>query len=1180
MPYNFSRLLSISAWNVHGIFEKFNGNRMCKLDNSQFIEQLTSDIVFLSETHACTNDILQIEGYKCYVNCRSDQPSRLRGGLAVFIKLNIAKGVKLVNRPLEDMMWIKLDKCFFGLEKDLYICSLYISPSNSTYTIRTGMDKRIFDQLEQDIVQYSNQGDTMIIGDLNAHINSDELDYIENEMNDILDDCLPENYIADNVYTKRNTEIAQSTNNYGNQILDLCTAGQLRILNGRTLGDSAGRVTFYNFIGSSIDDYCICSASLLKSVANFTVGPYHPSLSDHCMVTVRLNAITASSQPINLRKLQKSVKWSKTQEEIFKSNLSRDNFGNICSVIDQIEFMIADNGTQHASSQQYNMSSSVDTLFTDFSNTLYKATDSVKRQNPKVKRKKRLPKKSWYDKDCDAYYRHVKSLSRKLSENPWDKTLRIKVAYEQKQYKKLLRKKHRSYKNRLLNGLLQAEKQNPSEFWKTVDQLKDRCKSDPAESITAEEWSSYFQRLMNGQYTDTHADMSDVDTRYQHCNTEMLSAEITTEEIKYALKHLKNKTACGSDLISNEMIKASCDININVYARLFNIILKTGIYPHSWRENFIKPLFKGGATNDPCNYRGIALSSCLSKFFCKVLHNRLERYISENKILNEEQIGFQKGCRTSDHVLTLKHLVDKAFKSSSYLFVCFVDFKKAFDTINRNALFGKLCRLNVNGAFLDILKSMYREVLFSVKLQNGLTESFTSKIGVKQGCILSPTLFSIYLNDLVDIFDNTCDPVALNDKLVSCLMYADDLVLVSKSAAGLQTCLDRLQNYCDKWDLTVNLDKTNIMIFNKSGRVLKGYTFKYNNHEVEIIDNYKYLGIIFKPSGSFTEAIKQLGKKANKALFCIKKCFPLDKIYTKPMIKLFDACVKPILLYCSEIWAADILLRPNVELEHRYKDFQPDKIHVKFCKMLLGVNKAAVNMAVMSELGRFPLSIIALKSFIGYWFHIVNMDKTRLIKSAYMDNVNETKGFGNNVHQLLNKLGFEHVWMNQNSFSGKMLTNAIQKKLEERYASHWKLSISGDGKLRTYYTIKSNYKMENYLLRNFDRHAVTSFVKLRISNSRLFVEEGRFRKIPPQERICKLCGEGVEDEIHFVTKCPKLNAHRNTMYDKIIATVPIFEHLSDRDKFSFIMKDNDYDVNKICIEGIHNMYTVRNQLAA
>lgn len=178
-----------------------------------------------------------------------------------------------------------------------------------------------------------------------------------------------------------------------------------------------------------------------------------------------------------------------------------------------------------------------------------------------------------------------------------------------------------------------------------------------------------------------------------------------------------------------------------MYVKLFNLIMKTGLCPEKWRENYVKSICKGGCFNDPNNYRGIALSSCVAKLFSKVLFNRLDKQLENNKTLAEEQIGFCKGCSPSDHVLTLKTLIDKTFKSSKRFYACFVDLRKAYDTVNRIALFLKLSSLNISGIFFNILKDMHREVSFSTKFAEGATAPFTSKVGDKQGCVQTLLFF-------------------------------------------------------------------------------------------------------------------------------------------------------------------------------------------------------------------------------------------------------------------------------------------------------------------------------------------------------------------------------------------------------------------------------------------------------
>ena len=124
------------------------------------------------------------------------------------------------------------------------------------------------------------------MGDLNTHINCNERDFIKNDLDDVLDSFLPVNYIADNVHMLCNTRVHQNTNCYGKCVLELCNDSQLRILNGRTLVDTAGKATFFSQNGVSIDDYCICSSSFLSNIVNFQVDEFIPNVYDHCPITV------------------------------------------------------------------------------------------------------------------------------------------------------------------------------------------------------------------------------------------------------------------------------------------------------------------------------------------------------------------------------------------------------------------------------------------------------------------------------------------------------------------------------------------------------------------------------------------------------------------------------------------------------------------------------------------------------------------------------------------------------------------------------------------------------------------------------------------------------------------------------------------------------------------------------
>lgn len=1080
----------------------------------------------------------------------------------------------MIDKSNKDVLWFRLDRGYFKLERDVFICFVYISPQNSSYTKKTNCDKVIFEKLERDISNFSKKGDVMIMGDLNAHINKDDKDYILNDSDHIIDDFLPGNYEADSIHKLRNTELHQKTNEYGRSVLDLCCEAQLRILNGRTIGDSMGKITYHNYIGASIDDYCLCSSNFLQNIASFSIKEFDPVYSDHCQIEAKIWSHSFKNQDNQTLNNAKYIRWNEKREKQFMGNIKNIDFNAWCH---ELEKKVDSNECENI----------INSKISELTNILMNAADG---KFYGKKKKKKKPKKLFYDDECEKKYREVKRLARLLTKNPWDINLRYKVAFSKKEFNKLTRKKHRELKNKLLGDIMDCEEKNPKEFWKNINQLKEQVISDPSSNISPKDWVNYFHNLMNIDYERGY---DEEDIKHGLINTidaDCLNADITTEEVLKAAKVLKNGKTCGPDGILNEMLKLTCIECPQIFVLIFNILFKTGIYPEQWKNNYIKPIFKGGCFNDPSNYRGVALSSCFGKFFSKIISSRLDDFLEKNNLICKEQIGFKQHCRTSDHIFSLKCLIDKAFKAKKKLYVSFIDFKKAFDTVNREALLLKLTRFNLSESdnFYRVFKSMYKEVNYGIKLSDGVTDMFPSKVGVKQGCVLSPTLFSIYINDMVDIFDETCDPPSIDrvNNSLSCLLYADDVVLISESAKGLQNCMNNLSNYCKKWNLTVNIDKSKIMIFNKSGRTMKKDTFYYNDNALELTNEYKYLGVIFKPSGIFTKANDYLCKKARKALFCIYKTLYSNKANIQLHLKLFESCVKPILLYCSELLCLDMLVKEKSDLNSRHFSYQPVKIQMKFAKYILGVNKTSANMAVLGDLGMFPCSIDALKLSIGYWYHLVNSRSSSLIYAIYNSLHTDTcNWYKSKIKNLFEKIKFDHVWKNQNSFSKNRLVFSVHSKLKEEFILFWKENISHinnpkaqGNKLRTYSTLKDEFMMENFLKIDIERKTLSSFVKIRISNSNLLIETGRHRNIALENRICPLCKIEIEDELHFVCRCALLSNTRTEFFNCLSDIVPNFLHLSEKEKFNYILTSNDYDVSKCCIEGISKLYSLRNEL--
>ena len=199
-----------------------------------------------------------------------------------------------------------------------------------------------------------------------------------------------------------------------------------------------------------------------------------------------------------------------------------------------------------------------------------------------------------------------------------------------------------------------------------------------------EQWENHYKNLLT-ERNKTNNKLNDEELPY---NID-LNKDITLDEVKKILTKLKKKKAVGLDRLSNEIIKNTPIHFIEIILQVFNKCLATGDIPKIWCYGPIRPIYKKGNKLNPNNYKGICVMNAILKVLCLSLNERLKSYLYEMNTINKAQIGFKAKCRTSDHILTLKTLINENVKDKNKkkVFVCFVDFRKAYDSIWQKAYF-------------------------------------------------------------------------------------------------------------------------------------------------------------------------------------------------------------------------------------------------------------------------------------------------------------------------------------------------------------------------------------------------------------------------------------------------------------------------------------------------------------
>ena len=683
---------------------------------------------------------------------------------------------------------------------------------------------------------------------------------------------------------------------------------------------------------------------------------------------------------------------------------------------------------------------------------------------------------------------------------------------------------NKTYHRELHNNLRNLRSRNPKEYWAIIYKAESR-EAKPAK-ITLDSFESHFKNL-NNREADTHTTQLKHQTEIIADITLSFNNPISREEVLKLTKKRKNGKAGGIDNMLNEFLKSSPPEMLHLMCVLFNLILDTGIIPQSWTIGLIIPIYKKkGDSDDPDNYRGITLLSCLGKLFTMIINSRLNKYLEENQLLGEEQAGFREGYSTLDHIFSLHCIIELALSQKKRLYCTFVDYRKAFDTVNRSSLWLKLLRHNIQGKVLTVIQNLYSAAKSCVRHDRNHSDYFSCNIEVRQGENLSPLLFAIYLNDLEQYLAEKAQGITYWDSsetevlLKLCtLLYADDTILISETATDLQRMINDLYIYCQLWQLTVNTEKTKVVVFSR-GKVKNLPNILFGEKPIVAQHTYTYLGILFNYNGTFKVAMRKQITQAKRALFSLlskarRLQLPLDL-----QCHLFDTCVLPILLYGCEIWG--------------YSDLsEVERVQNYFCKYILKLSPQTANCIARGELGSQRLQCIIKQRMVNFWTRLTTGKSSKISHILFqLVKIKHDEGSFNShwwasINKTINECGLGNLLNVPTDILNPNYTKAIIKdRIDSNENQEWHSEVMESGHYTTYKIIKHTLRFEKSLTTLGHKKAV-DLTRFRCGNHKLPIVVGRYTAIPRVERLCKICDtKSMGDEFHYIFQYTAFDAER------------------------------------------------------
>ena len=585
---------------------------------------------------------------------------------------------------------------------------------------------------------------------------------------------------------------------------------------------------------------------------------------------------------------------------------------------------------------------------------------------PKASNKKH--NKSWFNDDCKTAIRSRKAALRKFNLQPSAENLNNFKIHRAKTRRVIKTSKKTSWRN-YVNKLKSSSKSK--KVWDMIRKISGKNTSSPIKHLSknhikatnkkdiADLLAKTFSK--NSSSTNYSKPFQNIKKNAEKTRLNFKSNNLEDYNQPFSLSELtdcimkSHNTAVGPDEIYYEFLKQLPSCSLDFLLQAFNEVWVSGKFPTSWKQATIIPIPKPGKDNtDPSNYRPIALTSCLCKTLERMINTRLIWFLESNGLITNFQCGFRSKRSTVDHLVRLETFVREAFIKKEHLTAVFFDLEKAYDTTWKYGIMRDLSDFGLKGRLPHFIDNFLSNRNFKVRVGTTLSDLQGQEEGVPQGSILSVTLFSIKINNIVK---------ALNPG-VDCSLYVDDFLICYRSKhmhtieRQLQQCLNKIQKWALENGFKFSKTKTQCMHFCQLRGLHNDPVLKLDGVEIPVVDQYKFLGVIFDRKLSFIPHINYLKAKCHKALQLLRVVAHTDWGADKStLLKLYKSLVRSKLDYGCFIYgsARKSYLRCL------------DSIHHLGLRLALGALRTSPVESLYVEANEAPLSLRREKLALQYY---------------------------------------------------------------------------------------------------------------------------------------------------------------------------------------------------------------------